>query len=371
MTRLDYYVLLGVDRSASKADIRRAFQKLARKYHPDINPGDNVAALRYERISEAFEVLSNPESREHYDEVGARPAADERAEPVRYGFEGFDFSIEERRETNIFPELFTRQNPVPDELREDGEDVHHRINISFEESLTGLSSHFAITRKLSCDSCEGWGEVPASEPVRCPACHGKGRSTQAHGFMLFTKPCAVCRGAGVVARERCPDCAGAGRRSETHLVEVEIPKGVADGDKIAIAGMGGHGRGRGRPGDLFVHVQVQPHPFFTRKGDNLYATVPITFAEAALGAKIEVPTAEGGVTLRVPAGVQSGQMLRLAGRGAPTRRGPGRGDFYVTVKVVTPQVYDDRSRELLRELERINPQEPREDLWRSSEEVST
>lgn len=370
MSRNDYYVLLGVDKSASKAEIRRAFQKLARKYHPDINPGDNVAAVRYQRIYEAFEVLTDSERREQYDKVGVPSEPAGRSEPARYGFEGFDFSLPGEREADIFPDLFRRGASAPERGRVDGEDIHHRLSISFEESLAGLESRFQVTREVACETCEGWGEIPASEPRACPHCHGRGRATQARGFMLFAKPCAQCRGSGLVSRDRCPDCDGAGRAPETQSVSVEIPPGIADGDRLSLPGMGHHGRGAGRSGDLYVHVHVHEHSFFTRKGDNLFCTVPVTFTEAALGAKIEVPTPDGSVTLRVPAGVQSGQKLRLSGRGAPSRRNPdGRGDLYVSIRVVTPTVYDDRSRELLRELDRLNPENPRAALGERNEEV--
>ena len=369
MDRHDYYALLGVRRESSKAEIRRAFRKLARRFHPDINPGDNVAAVRYQRIYEAFEVLTDPEQRERYDEVGARPAPEPRPEPARYGFEGFDFSLEERRDTDIFPELFRRpSSEVSAEV--DGSDIHHKLGISFEESLRGLKTRFEIKRGLSCATCEGWGEIPASHPRPCTACGGRGRATQAHGFMLFAKPCVKCQGSGAVARERCRDCDGAGRAARTARVLVSVPPGVTDGDKIVLAEQGHQGRGQGRTGDLYIHVQVHPHPFFTRKGDNLFCTVPISFREAALGAKVEVPTPDGGVTLRVPAGVQSGQKLRLSERGAPSRRGDARGDLFVVVHVVTPKVYDDRSRELLDELERLNPDDSRSRMWSSPADLS-
>jgi molecular chaperone DnaJ len=374
MDRHDYYALLGVTRESSKAEIRRAFRKLARRFHPDINPGDNVAAVRYQRIYEAFEVLTDPEQRERYDQGGVRPAPESRPEPVRYGFEGFDFSLEERREFDIFPELFRRSDSDSRE-EVDGADIHHKLGISFEESLKGLRTSFEITRGVSCETCEGWGEIPASQPRPCTACGGRGRATQAHGFMLFARPCSKCHGSGTVARERCRDCEGAGRAARTERIELSVPPGVTDGDKIVLAGQGHQGRGRGRTGDLFVHVHVQPHPFFTRKGDNLFCTVPISFREAALGAKVEVPTLEGSVTLRVPAGVQSGQKLRLSERGAPSRRGDVRGDLFVVVQVVTPKLYDDRSRKLLEELERLNPEDPRKGMWtnprRDLEEVSS
>ena len=365
----DYYVLLGVEKSASKSEIRRAFRKLARKYHPDINPGDNVAAVRYQRIYEAFEVLTDSGRREHYDRVGVQAEPAGRSEPTRYGFEGFDFSLPGEREVDIFPDLFRRPAAAPDRSRLDGEDIHHRLSISFEESLTGLVSTLRLARHVSCETCEGWGEIPAREPRACARCNGRGRATQVRGFMLFAKPCAHCQGSGMVSRERCPDCAGAGRMPESHSVSVDIPPGVADGDKLSLPGLGGQGRGSGRPGDLYVHIHVQEHPFFTRKGDNLFCTVPVTFAEVALGAKIDVPTPDGGaVTLRVPAGVQSGQKLRLSERGAPSRRrAASRGDLFVVIQVVTPTVYDDRSRALLRELDRLNPSEPRAGLGRPSE----
>lgn len=372
MDRHDYYALLGVKRSATRAEIRRAFQKLARKYHPDLNPGDNVAALRYQRLEEAYEALSDPAERRRYDEAGPRPRRERSSELARYGFEGFDFSLRVERREDIFPELF-RRPAASRRGREDGEDVHHRLSLSFDESLSGTRTGFQVTRSVSCGTCDGWGEIPASTARPCPACRGQGRATQARGFMLFTKPCPECDGRGTVARERCPDCRGAGGSAATESLTVDIPPGVSDGDKISVPGGGHEGRGGGRTGDLYVHVQVQPHPFFTRKGDNLFCTVPITFSEAALGARIEVPTPTGKVKLRVPAGVQSGQKLRLSDLGAPSRRAAGRGDLFVVVQVVTPRLYDDRSRELLRALARLTPENPRKDLWtreRSHEEVS-
>lgn len=372
MARRDYYVLLGVKPSASKAEIRRAFQKLARKFHPDINPGDNVAALRYQRIAEAFEVLMDPDRRERYDMVGVATETERRPEPARYGFEGFDFTLSGAREADIFPELFRPRSSPSEGGPKDGEDVHHRLSISFEESLQGAVRTIAIGRHVACEECDGWGEVPVTEARACPFCKGRGRATQARGFMLFTRPCGPCGGSGTVTRERCSACAGAGRTSASHEVSIEIPKGVADGDRLSLPGMGNHGRGTGRSGDLYVHVEVRPHAMFAREGENLFCRVPISFREAALGAKIKVPTPEGRVTLRVPAGVQSGQKLRLSGRGAPSRRSPtGKGDLFVQVQVVTPDVVDDRSRVLLEELDQLNPVESRSPIEISPDEVES
>jgi molecular chaperone DnaJ len=371
MDRNDYYELLGVSPNASKAAIRRAFQKLARKYHPDLNPGDNVAAVRFQRIFEAFEVLIDPGKREQYDTHGARPSEDVASESVRYGFEGFDFSIEGEKRTDLFPELFRREEPMEARSGERGEDVHHRIALGFEDSLRGATKSFQVTRLITCRTCEGFRHIPAAEKRRCPACQGRGRTVQVHGFMLFAKPCRHCRGEGSLSRESCPDCRGEGRSLRVETVVVELPAGIADGDRVLVEGRGHEGTGSGATGDLHVHVRVAPSESFTRKGDNLYYTLPVSFTEAALGARIEVPTPDGAVTLRVPAGVQSGQKLRLSGRGAPSRISGTRGDLFIEVRVVTPRVYDDRSRDLLRELDRLNPVESRARLRESVEEVSS
>lgn len=370
MSNSDYYDLLGVSRNASKSEIRKAFQKLARKYHPDLNPGDQVAAVRYERIYEAFEVLTDATRRDRYDESGPTEEREPVPEPVRYGFEGFDFTLSGGRDADIFPALFDRREWEVTGRRRDGDDIHHRISISFLESMRGVSRRFHVTRELSCETCDGLGEVATSMRRRCDECGGRGRSTQARGFMLFARPCGKCRGEGVVAVERCRACEGSGRRAQSSRVRVDVPRGIADGDRLTVPGMGHDGRGGGRTGDLQIHVEVEEDEFFSRKGDNLYCTVPITFAEAALGARIQVPTLDGDVTLRVPRGVQSGQELRLSDRGSPSRRSPsGRGDLFVTLQVVTPPVYDSKSRELLVELDELGPGDVREGLPRYDSEV--
>ncbi len=351
----DYYTLLGVKSNASKAAIRRAFQKLARKYHPDLNPGDNVAAVRYRRLYEAFAILIDTDQRERYDTHGSRPPEETREDPPRYGFEGFDFSLEGEKRPDIFPELFQISLAPQPGRRERGEDIHHRLALRLEDAVTGFETSFQIARSYTCGTCQGFGDIPSADVVPCGACSGRGRAMKVHGFMLFAKPCASCRGTGHLSREHCPDCRGAGGTMRTETVTLQVPKGVADGDKLLVPSRGHEGRGAGAPGDLYVDVHVHPHSLFSRQGDNLFCTVPLSFAEAALGARIEVPTPDGPVTLRVPAGVQTGQKLRISGRGAPSRRADARGDLFIVVKVVTPTVYDDRSRELLRELDRLNP----------------
>lgn len=364
---MDYYILLGVKPSASHGEIRRAFRKLARKFHPDINPGDRVAAARFQRIAEAFDVLSDPGKREDYDTLGAQPTVVDSAETLSYGFAGFDFSLEAEAKEDIFPELFRSQAPRGSIGAEPGEDIHHRLSISFEESLRGLKTKFQVAPLVSCPNCLGWGEVPSNQPRPCAGCGGRGRVTQARGHMVFSRPCSECRGAGTIARQRCPDCVGAGRYARELSVTVVIPAGVNDGDRITVPEHGHQGRGGGRSGQLYVYVSVLPHALFTRKGENIYYTLPLSFTEAALGTRVDVPTPDGGsVKLRVPAGIQSGQKLRLSDRGAPSLRGGAKGDLFVVVQLVTPTIYDDKSRELLRELERLHPENPRDSFSRRS-----
>ena len=359
-------MLLGVKPTATSSEIRRAFRKLARKFHPDINPGDQVAAARYERICEAFEVLTDPGRREDYDTLGDESPPVEPAESLNYGFAGFDFSLKDESQKDIFPELFRTERARAVGRAENGEDIHHRLSISFEDSLKGLKTSFRVSVLVSCPTCLGWSEVASNQTRPCSACAGRGRTTQSRGHMLFTRPCSECGGSGEVARQLCHECNGAGQLADERKVTVEIPAGVNDGDKITLSGQGHEGRGGGRSGNLYVHIHVLAHPFFTRKGENLYCNLPLSFTEAALGARVDVPTPDGPVTLRIPAGVQSGQKLRLSGRGAPSLRGGVRGDLFVEVQVVTPKIYDDKSRGLLRELARLNPEDVRESL-RSTE----
>lgn len=371
MEKRSYYDLLGIKRSATRVEIRRAYRKLARKYHPEINPGDRVAEVRYRRITEAYEVLSDPGERDSYDRTGAK-RVESGAEPATsYGFEGFDFSLAGRSEADVFPEIFRRSPSAPrSKGAARGEDIQHRLGISFEESLTGLTASFQVNRLVACETCEGWGHLPANRSQPCRACHGRGQATQARGYMLFTRACPECGGSGSVDRQSCPDCRGLGRETRQENVSVAIPAGVDEGSKVAVPGRGNEGRGGGPTGDLYVLIQIvpaEPHPFFTRKGDNLFCTVPVTFTEAALGCRIDVPTVEGTVKVRVPAGIQSGQKLRLTERGAPTLRGEGRGDLFVTVQVVTPKAYDERSQALLHELARLHPDDPRREVFEALE----
>jgi len=388
MTKIDFYELLGIRRSASNLEIRRAYRKLARKYHPDINPGDRNAEIRYQRIYEAFEVLSNPTERERYDRPGGRGPAEPSATEAGYGFEGFDFSVLSFAESgsaqlpgsvpgesdsdisDIFTQLFSSPEALRSENAAVGERLIHHLTMSFEESLRGIETSLQVRRLVACSSCVGWGRVSSGEPDRCPACKGKGRATQLHGHMVFARSCPECAGIGFVDRRSCPDCLGAGRRPVEETLRVRIPGGVESGSKVRVPGKGNQGRGGGPPGDLNVLIQVTPHPFLQREGDALCCTVPVTFSEAALGCRIDVPTLDGWVKVRVPPGTQSGQKLRLAGHGAPLPYrtsgvvgNPVRGDLFVTIQLVTPQKLDERAQALLRELAELHRENPRGELW--------
>jgi molecular chaperone DnaJ len=355
---VDFYAVLGVRRSATLAEVRRAYQKRARQIHPDLNPGDPAAADRFRVVSEAFSVLADPQRRAEYDRGGTGAA------PVsipEVGFEGFDFSAEVRMGATEFREILdgvlrSRERAERDAAR--GEDLEQRARVSFDESLTGTRRRLHVTRLGDCGACLGAGEAPVT-PSRCARCGGAGQVRSRRGRMIFARRCGDCGGSGVVSRQTCGRCGGEGRLMQSDWLEVEIPPGVANGTRIRVPGLGNAGRRGGRPGDFVVEVELEPHPVFHREGDDLRCVLPITITEAALGAHVEVPTPAGPVTIEVPAGTQNGQRFRLRKRGAPLVGQKARGDLYVEVRIWVPKVEDDQSRELLREFARRNPHDPR------------
>jgi molecular chaperone DnaJ len=356
---MDLYAVLGVRRSATLAEVRRAYQKCARQIHPALNPGDPAAAERFRLVSEAFSVLADPQRRAEYDRGGGTGAAPVSIPEV--GFEGFDFSAEVRMGATEFREILdgvlrSRESAERDAAR--GEDLEQRARLSFEESLTGARRRVHVTRLGNCGACMGAGAIPVA-PSRCARCGGAGQVRSRRGRMIFTRRCADCGGAGVLSRQTCGRCGGEGRLMQSDWLEVEIPPGVATGTRIRVPGLGNAGRRGGRPGDFVVEVEVEAHPLFHREGDDLRCVLPITITEAALGAHIEAPTPAGPVTIEVPAGTQNGQRFRLRKRGAPLVGQKARGDLYVEVRIWVPKVADDQSRELLREFARRNPQDPR------------
>jgi molecular chaperone DnaJ len=353
---MDFYIVLGVERGATVSDIKRAYKRLARKHHPDINPGDRLAAQTFQQIAEAYETLSDPERRRRYDTSGVGGAT---AGTPAFGFEGFDFTISvQGREAPTFGDLFADVLHQRDARRTDGEpvrgvDLHHTVTLEFEEAIAGGQRAITLMRQEHCHVCRGAGRLHVNE-TRCIHCHGAGVVKSARGHMVFSKPCTQCGGAGAQRQTGCPACGGQQVEMQTERLTINIPPGLADGAHIRVAGKGHVGRAGGANGDLYVSVQVRPHPVFRRDGDDLHVVVPIAIHEAALGAKIDVPSLDGAARLRVPPGTQSGQRFRLRERGVPSPRGGHRGDLVVEVRLVLPKLLDERSKELLREFGRIN-----------------
>lgn len=372
MNKRDYYVVLGVARGATEKEIKRAYRRLARKYHPDVNPNDKAAEAKFKEVTEAHEVLSDPAKRRQYDQFGHQPfgAAHEGAEGPGGPTGGFDFSqfdfggaggVED-----LFSDLFGRRGRTTQTGVSKGEDLHYSIDLDFEAAVRGLSTELSIQRYAPCPTCQGTGIGAGSRLQACGACKGSGRARVRTGLFGGQQPCPQCRGTGKLPSTPCASCHGSGVALKTERISVKIPPGVDNGSNVRIQGKGHAGRAGGPPGDLFIVTRIRPHPFFERKGDNLYCDVPITVSEATLGAKIEVPTVDGKASMRVPQGTSSGQAFRLRGMGIPHLKGTGRGDQVVTVKIVVPQNLDARSQELFRELARLRPEDPRGGMWPGS-----
>lgn len=383
-TKEDLYHVLGVSKKATQDEIKKAYKKLARKYHPDVNPGDKKAEDQFKKISHAYSVISDPKKRAQYDQYGSL-LGDGQAPPgpgggggVNFDFEGFDFSNAGASSFgDIFSDLFssfrggtggakTRERGAKTEPRapERGHDILYPIHIGFMDAIRGISTEIRITRNQTCANCKGIGFAPNSPTTECPQCKGTGQINRARGYMKFSSLCNLCGGEGVL-HPPCPTCGGRGMRAVEETIRVNIPPGVDSGSKVRVAGKGHGGTVGGPAGDLYLNVNVAVHPVFKREGDNIRVVVPITLTEAALGARIEVPTVDGSSNMKVPPGTQSGQIFRLREKGAPSLRGKTRGDQLVEVRLMVPPVRDERSKELLRELERLNPVNPREDLLRS------
>ena len=403
-TKKDYYETLGVKKSASAEDIRKAFRKLARKYHPDVNPNNKTAEEKFKALSEANDVLSDPKKRKIYDQLGfysdnIDPAAAEaysRGGPtgaggfggfpggqtgaggqgVPFDFSGFDFGdmfegARGQRSSgsgggfrDIFSSMFgghggatAQQGPEP------GSDLEYQVNVPFWTAIRGGVMRLNIQRQDVCGNCHGSGHI--EEPGVCPQCHGKGTIEQTGGRMKFNTPCPRCGGTGKNVSV-CIVCHGEGVVGRTEPLEVRIKAGTRDGQRIRIAGKGNAGGHGGQPGDLYVIIRTEPHPVFHRHGDDISVVVPVTATEAALGAKIEVPTIDGRALLKVPPGTQSGQKLRLREKGVLSATKEGvRGDEIVEVKITVPMPRDEKTKELLRELAKLNPEDPREELFKN------
>jgi molecular chaperone DnaJ len=404
-TKKDYYAILGVKKAASAEDIRKVFRKLARKYHPDVNPGDKAAEERFKALSEANDVLSDPKKRKIYDQLGfysdnIDPAAAEayaRGGPTGAGgfggfpdggvggasaggqgfdFSGFDFGdmFEGTRGQrsagsgggfrDIFSSIFGgRGSAAAQQGPEVGSDLEYQVNVPFWTAIRGGVMRLNITRRDTCGNCHGSRHIEA--PGVCQQCHGKGTIEQTGGRMKFNMPCPRCGGTGKNV-SACPVCHGEGVVGRTEPLEVRIKAGTRDGQRIRIAGKGNAGAHGGQAGDLYAIIRAGDHPVFHREGDDISVAVPVTATEAALGAKIEVPTIDGRALLKVPPGTQSGQKLRLREKGVPSATKEGvRGDEIVEVKITVPMPRDEKTKELLRELAKLNPEDPRAELFKN------
>ncbi|MBZ5607009.1 MAG: molecular chaperone DnaJ [Acidobacteriia bacterium] len=380
----DYYGTLGVSRDAKADDIRKSYRKLARKYHPDLNPGDKAAEDRFKKVQEAYDVLSDAKKRQVYDQYGfysdnippGGPGAGAGEHGPGMGFGGFDFSDFVNRSgaghagggvggagfRDIFSQFFGGgRGEHPASVPEKGSDLEYGLNVDFWESIRGTQARLNVVRQEVCETCGGSGAAGSSSTV-CPECDGSGNVTQMAGAMKFSLTCPRCDGKGRL-RNVCPTCHGDGRLSKRDVVEVRIPPGVQAGSRLRVAGKGNAGRNGAASGDLYITVRVESHPFFRREGDDIHIQVPVTVAEAGLGAKIEVPTIDGRALLKVPQGTQNLQKFRLREKGVMNSRLNKRGDEIVEVVMQAPKVHDERTKELLRELGQLSTEDPRQEMW--------
>jgi molecular chaperone DnaJ len=365
----DLYKALGVKKGATREEIRGAYRKLARKYHPDANPGDKGAEERFKEIQHAYEVLSDPERRREYDEgprafFGGSPGggpASGRANPAYSDLSDLFGS---------FGDVFGGARAKPQYTR--GEDVTVSVNLKFKDALEGVTTRIVAPVEEVCGPCGGSGAAPGTAPRVCPECSGRGVRSRDQGFFALSEPCSRCGGEGTVVERPCSGCGGAGRVKKSKQVTVKIPAGAKEGMRIRVPGRGSAGRKGGPAGDLFVVTHVTDHPLFERQGDDFVVEVPVSFVEAALGAEIAAPRPSGGtVKLRLPPGTQDGKRFRVRGAGAPRARGGEPGDLVVRARVVVPKKLTRREREILEALAEERDEDVREELLRKSREAET
>jgi molecular chaperone DnaJ len=356
VSKRDYYEVLGVSRTATEVEIKSAYRKLALKYHPDRNPGDHAAEEKFKESAEAYSVLADGDKRHLYDRyghAGLGGAATGGFDPTV--FTGFEDILGGLGDIFGLGDVFgggRRRGGV-----QRGADLRYDLEISFDEAAKGTETAVQIPRLESCETCSGSGASPGSKATTCPQCQGRGQLRYQQGFFTVARTCGQCRGTGSVIAKPCTTCKGSGRVQKERKLTVRVPAGIATGQRLRLSGEGEAGGPGGPPGDLYVVIHVQEHPFFHRDGNDLYCEVPLNFPTLALGGEIRIPTLEGEESFKVPEGTGSGQSFRLRGRGMPDVSGRGRGDLFVTVKVITPKKLSKEQKKLLEQLATTLPKE--------------
>src|SRR3972149_6693586 len=370
MAKTDYYEVLGVSRDADDKQLKKAFRKFARKYHPDLNPNNKGSEQRFKEVNEAYEVLSDPTKRKQYDSYGhaAFDAGFQGSEGFRPQTGGFDpRAAQDKGFGSIFEDIFgdvcgghRESQPAP----EAGRDLQYNLEIDLRDAYHGTSTYVNIQKESPCDRCSGSGHEPGSANTTCKNCKGKGTIDSGTGFMRYPSTCPQCKGRGR-STSPCPICGGRGTILKTEQIMVKIPPGVDNGTKVRVTGKGGAGLRGGRSGDLFIVTSIRSDRFYERKGNDLYCDVPVTVSEAALGDKIEVPTMDGTATMTIPTGTQGGQLFRLKGKGMPHLKGGGKGDQYVKVTITIPRDLSDEDKGLFKKISELYTENPREKILRS------
>ena len=346
----DLYGALGVSKGASADEIKKAYRKLARQYHPDKNPGDAAAEERFKEVQHAYDVLSDPAKRKQYDQFGSPDG--------RAGFDPRGFNFEDAFNVgdlgDIFGDIFGRatRGGRARPQAERGADLEVQVNLSFEDSLKGIETKIPVEVDTTCTDCGGSGAKPGTSPKVCPECRGRGVVSESQGLFALSQPCPRCRGNGTVVEDPCPRCRGTGRERRTKRYSVKIPAGVRDGTRIKLKGKGEAGSNGGPPGDLHVVTRVEPSATYERRGADLVVEVPVSLADAALGTEVDVPTPDGLVSMKVPAGSEHGKLLRIKGRGAPKLKG-GKGDVLARLKLQVPKKLNKKQRELYEQLKKV------------------